>query len=293
MEDGNFRHLGGITRWNSQFSIHTWTFLAIISVASQLFLCLIWTSLWLRIDAYNTLVSKIRVKLLKSPEIQIPTPNTSLFGFANTFMISTPCSLHSQVTDSLILSWIGVWVYLIWSFANLSCGFLAVTVEKWYRFKAASKFLCDWNQTSPLTSADRPKIIIIIIIKSIVEFHSRIGAVFPPQRNMKKRTTHLRHDVYFRNLLLGKAMMPRWHHHSFRFRFLGWWNLQCTPSGTQLSKNLPRPAAVADGLRAAAGRRRSSSTVRALGKRAEEVGGCSAVLLDNCVRVSIVHCTFQ
>ena len=129
--------------------------------------------------------------------------------------------------------------------------------------------------------------------KSIVEFHSRIGAVFPPQRNMKKRTTHLRHDVYFRNLLLGKAMMPRWHHHSFRFRFLGWWNLQCTPSGTQLSKNLPRPAAVADGLRAAAARRRSSSTVRALGKRAEEVGGCSAVLLDNCVRVSIVHCTFQ
>jgi hypothetical protein len=33
--------------WNSQFLIHTWTFLAIIFVASQLFLCLCWISLWL------------------------------------------------------------------------------------------------------------------------------------------------------------------------------------------------------------------------------------------------------
>ena len=36
------------TRWNSQFSIRTWTFLAIISVASQLFLRLFWISLWLK-----------------------------------------------------------------------------------------------------------------------------------------------------------------------------------------------------------------------------------------------------
>ena len=50
MGDGNFWHLGGVTRWNSQFSIHSWTFLAIIFVASQLFLCLFWISLllWIR-----------------------------------------------------------------------------------------------------------------------------------------------------------------------------------------------------------------------------------------------------
>jgi hypothetical protein len=38
---------------------------------------LFWTSLWLRIGVYNTLASKIYVKLLKPPKIQIPTPNTS------------------------------------------------------------------------------------------------------------------------------------------------------------------------------------------------------------------------
>jgi hypothetical protein len=107
MEDGNFWHFGGVTRWNSQFLIHTRTFLAIIYVASQLFLCLFWISLWLRIGVYNAFASKICVKLLKNPKIQIPTPNTS-FGFANTFMMFTPCSFHSQVTNSLILSWIGV-----------------------------------------------------------------------------------------------------------------------------------------------------------------------------------------
>jgi hypothetical protein len=47
-EDGNIWHLGGVTRWNFQFLIHTWTFLAAISVASQLFLCLFWISLWLK-----------------------------------------------------------------------------------------------------------------------------------------------------------------------------------------------------------------------------------------------------
>jgi len=30
MEDDNFWHLGGVTRWNSQFLIHTWKFIAII-----------------------------------------------------------------------------------------------------------------------------------------------------------------------------------------------------------------------------------------------------------------------
>ena len=47
MEDGNFRHLRGVIRWNSQILIHTWTFLAILFIASQLFLCLFWISLWL------------------------------------------------------------------------------------------------------------------------------------------------------------------------------------------------------------------------------------------------------
>jgi len=46
--------------------------LAIIYVASHLFLCLFWISLWLRIGVYNTLASKICVKLLKPPKIQIP-----------------------------------------------------------------------------------------------------------------------------------------------------------------------------------------------------------------------------
>jgi hypothetical protein len=52
-------------------------FLAINFVASQLFLCLFWISLWLGIGVYNTLASKICVKLHKPPKIQIPTPNTS------------------------------------------------------------------------------------------------------------------------------------------------------------------------------------------------------------------------
>jgi hypothetical protein len=39
MEDGNIWHLGGVTRWNSQILKYTWTFLAIICITSQLFLC--------------------------------------------------------------------------------------------------------------------------------------------------------------------------------------------------------------------------------------------------------------
>jgi hypothetical protein len=52
-------------------------FLIMISIASQSFLCLFWISLRLGIGVYNTLASKIRVKLLKSPKIQIQTPYTS------------------------------------------------------------------------------------------------------------------------------------------------------------------------------------------------------------------------
>jgi hypothetical protein len=48
MEDGNFWHLGGVTRWNSQLLKYTWTFLATICVASQLFLCFFWIHLWVK-----------------------------------------------------------------------------------------------------------------------------------------------------------------------------------------------------------------------------------------------------
>jgi hypothetical protein len=61
-----------------------------------LFLYLFWISLWLIIGDYNTLASKICVKLLKPPKIQIPTP-TLPFEFANTFMIS----LHALCTPKL------------------------------------------------------------------------------------------------------------------------------------------------------------------------------------------------
>jgi hypothetical protein len=72
-----FRNLGGVTRWNSQFLIHTSTFIAIICVSLELLLCLFWikSTAWNR--CYNTLASKICVILLKPPKSQIPTPNTS------------------------------------------------------------------------------------------------------------------------------------------------------------------------------------------------------------------------
>jgi hypothetical protein len=38
-----------------------------------------WISIWLGIGVYNTLASKICVKLLKLPKIQIPTPSTSFW----------------------------------------------------------------------------------------------------------------------------------------------------------------------------------------------------------------------
>jgi hypothetical protein len=77
-------------------------FLAIIYVASQLFLCLFCISLWLRIGVYNTLASKICVKLLKPPKLQIPTPSTS-FRICEHIHDFTPGSLHSQVTNSLYI----------------------------------------------------------------------------------------------------------------------------------------------------------------------------------------------
>jgi hypothetical protein len=103
MEDGNFWHLGGVTRWNSQFFINTLIFLAIIYITSQLFLCLFWISLWLRKGVYNTLALKFCVKLLKPPKIQIPTPSTS-FRICWHIHDFTPCSLHSHITNSFIWS---------------------------------------------------------------------------------------------------------------------------------------------------------------------------------------------
>jgi hypothetical protein len=46
-------------------------------VALQLLLCLFWISLQLGIGVHNTLASKICVKLLKPPKIQISMSNTS------------------------------------------------------------------------------------------------------------------------------------------------------------------------------------------------------------------------
>jgi hypothetical protein len=77
MKDGNFFSLGGVTRWNFQFLIHTSTFLAIIYVALRLFLGLFGMSLRLGIGVYITLASKICGKLLKPSKIHIPTPITS------------------------------------------------------------------------------------------------------------------------------------------------------------------------------------------------------------------------
>jgi hypothetical protein len=55
--------------------------------------------------AYNTLASKICVKLLmKASKNSNSNAQHFLFGYANPFMMFTPCSLHSQVTNSLLLS---------------------------------------------------------------------------------------------------------------------------------------------------------------------------------------------
>jgi hypothetical protein len=52
--------------WNSQFLIHTSTFLAVISAASQLLLCLFGISLRLGIGVYNTLASKNLCKIAQA-----------------------------------------------------------------------------------------------------------------------------------------------------------------------------------------------------------------------------------
>ena len=96
MEGGNFRIHEVSLDGTPNFVIHASTFLAVVSVASQLLLYLFWISLRLGIGLYNTLVSKICVKILKPPKIQIPTAELP-FGFANTFMIS----LHALCTPKL------------------------------------------------------------------------------------------------------------------------------------------------------------------------------------------------
>jgi hypothetical protein len=75
MEDGNFWHLGGVTRWNSQFFYTYMNFSRHHLCWFTIDLLLFWISLCLRIGVYNTLASKICVKLLKPPKNQIPTPN--------------------------------------------------------------------------------------------------------------------------------------------------------------------------------------------------------------------------
>jgi hypothetical protein len=106
MEDGNVWHLEDVARWNSQLLIHTWTFLATISVASQLFLCLFWTNPWLRRSVYNnTLASKTCVKLLKPPKIQIPASNTSFSDLlTHSWFHSMPFALPSYQFPDIVMN---------------------------------------------------------------------------------------------------------------------------------------------------------------------------------------------
>jgi hypothetical protein len=59
-------HMGGFRDGGWQFLVHKWNFLAINPIASQLFLCLFWISLWLRIGVYNTLASKQLCKIVQA-----------------------------------------------------------------------------------------------------------------------------------------------------------------------------------------------------------------------------------
>jgi hypothetical protein len=121
MEDGNFWHLGGVTRWNSQFLKYTRTFLAIICVASQLFLCFFWIHLWVKNRCLQHPCFKNLRKIAQASKNSDSNAQHFLFGFANTFMMFTPCSLHSQVINSLILSWIGVSTLLFHEEAHERC----------------------------------------------------------------------------------------------------------------------------------------------------------------------------
>jgi hypothetical protein len=78
------------------------------------------------------------------------------FGFANTFMMFTPCSSHSQVTNSLILSWIGV--SLPYVTANSS---FSVPSQPWLLtppvLHHAPFWLCFWSTTPLPKDRERKK----------------------------------------------------------------------------------------------------------------------------------------
>ena len=84
-----------------------------------------------------------------------------------------------------------IWSLQIWVMATSWWSPLENHIDS----KQFPKFLCDWNQTSPLTSAGWPK--------SIVEFYSRIGAVFPPQRAWRSNNS-------IKARLLWKPPWRRW-----------------------------------------------------------------------------------
>ena len=132
MEDDNCWHLGGVARWNSHFLIHTWTFLAIISVASQLFLYLFWISLWLKNRCLQHPCFKNLCKIAQASKNSDSNAQHFPFGFANTFMM---ISLHALCTPRLpipfILSWwIGVSLpYLYITTTTLPTQFLPETTE--------------------------------------------------------------------------------------------------------------------------------------------------------------------
>ena len=122
MEDGNFWHLGSVTRWNSQFLILTWTFLVIIYVASQLFLCLFWISLRLKNKCLQHLCFENLCKIAQASKNSNTNAQHLLSDLLTHSWFFTPRSLHSQVTNSLVMSWIGVST-LHW-YVRLGCSTL-------------------------------------------------------------------------------------------------------------------------------------------------------------------------
>ena len=120
MEDGNSWHLGGVTRQNSQFLIHTWTILAITSIASQLFLCLFWISLWVKNRRLQHYCFKNLCKIVQASKNSDSNAQHFLSDLL-THHDFTPCSLHSQVINSLILSWIGVSTLALVHHSCLGC----------------------------------------------------------------------------------------------------------------------------------------------------------------------------
>jgi hypothetical protein len=92
-----FWNLGGVTRWNSRFLMHTSTFLAIVFVASQLILLIVLdkSTAWNRCLQHPCF--KNLCKIAQASQKFIFQRPTLPFAFANTFMIP----LHALCTPRL------------------------------------------------------------------------------------------------------------------------------------------------------------------------------------------------